>query len=528
MVSTRIKLHQGVTVQNFKKNLFPFWRLAAGGVVLTLVNACGGGSSAPTPAVSTPTAASTSTTTLPTPSTTIPSSTQLPTGTVSGQAPPSITCPYGQTAGAGGVCYPAPTILPRNVSILNDDTFLLKITDVNGDVPLLTTPNATGSGSTTRPLIAVYGISPDAIKVTDSAGAVLPSSLVVGNVEPGSLEGTLKVTLKNSKIEYSKTYTFSLVGLAGYPNGNAFYTASVAFTTPVAPWSIPQTCGPTKSSPCTIDSTCTIQNKCWLDPETKHYLPNKKDSKLVYVLSNLGPNPIENKDFTGYRIYSAYAISGQYIARSVSSNEALSAVLVSGARIDYAFFDTDGYLYISSISNLLGTSRHCQRIALQSDGGVAAWASIRQSICENGVPSPWTIPLGKEISLACTKTQRCALDETGVYFAESPRAFEREVGVGRAISNRGINCYSSPSADVTMMWYYRSIGPDVCDNGKFGFGAGFIPSFQGAASKLGPIRSAFWDGGFLYYELNQPNSCLKFGDAVDNAKGEVALVTCPQ
>jgi hypothetical protein len=471
------------------------------------------------PGVSTPT--TTSATVLP------------PTPSIGGTTPTQVAnptnCPYGQTA-AAGVCFAAPTILPRNISILNDDTFKLTVTDVDGNVPVVRTPNATGSGYTDQALVGVYGINPDAVKVTDATGAVFPAVVVVGQGEVGRLEQALKVTLKSNKIEYGKTYTFSLDRVVGYPNGNPFHTASVAFMTPAASWSIPQTCGPTKSSACRIDNTCTIQNKCRLDPESKYYIPNKKDSSLLYVLSNLGPNPTQYDSFGRYSVYPAHAVSGQFIDKVVPSSGAvfLPVLNTSDARIDYAFFDADGYLYISSSSVSNSASRHCRRIALWSDGGVGDGASIRQSICEVGVPSPWIIPLGKEISLACTKTQRCLVDETSVFFAESPIAYEREVGLGRAITNRSVSCYQGASADVTLMWYYRSIGPDVCDNGKFGFGGGLTPSYQGGANSLGPIRSAFWDGGFLYYELNLPNSCMKFGDGVENVNGEIPVATCPQ
>jgi hypothetical protein len=388
------------------------------------------------------------------------------------------------------------------------------------------TPKATGSGYTDQTSIGVYGINPDAIKVTDASGTALPATVMVGWGEMGRIGQALKITLKSDKIEYGKTYTFSLDRVVGYPNGNAFHTASVAFMTPVAPWSIPQTCGPTKSSPCKIDSTCTIQNKCRLDPESKHYISNNKDASLLYVLSNLGPNPIQYDEFDRYSIYPAHSISGQFIDKTVPSSGSLPALSITSARIDYAFFDVDGYLYISSIGK--NTFRHCTRIALWADGGVGQQGSIRQSICDDGVSSPWIVPSGKEISLACTKTQRCTLDETSVYFAESPLAYEREVGVGRAITNRSLSCYGGASADVTLLSYYRSVGPDVCDNGKFGFGTGFTPSYQGRSNNLGPIRSAFWDGGFLYYELNLPNSCMKFGDGVESVNGEMPVVTCPQ
>lgn len=451
-----------------------------------------------------------------------------PPSVATGNTDVTLKCPSGKTA-AAGACFDAPTILASNVSIFKEDTFELLVTDVDGNFPTVVIPNATGSGYTIQASVKFFLRSPTAVTVADANGTVLPSTVVEsGNSVPGVLGSGLTVTLKNSKIEYGKKYTFFLTGVVGAPNGNPLTVESVAYTTPTIPWSVPKVCGASKNLPCVIDSTCTVRNKCRLTPESNYFLANKADPSLVYVVSNLGPIPSQAVTVDTIRVYPAYAVSGKYINKVVpSSDPFLPSYGTTSGLIDYMFFGTDGFLYFSSISDRSGSRRFCARLDLWGDGGVSSRAQVEDSVCENGPPNSWSIPLGKEITLACTRTQRCALDRTSVYFAESPLALEREVGLGRAIVNTTLGYPPIASENVTVVTYYRNLGPNT-QNGTFIFGGGFIPSYLGSTNKLGPIRSAFWDSGILYYELNQANLCMKFGDGVLPVNGETPVITCPQ
>ncbi len=441
-----------------------------------------------------------------------------------------LKCPPGQTA-ASGVCFNAPTILPSSIYVHKEDAFRLSVTDIDGKYPVVVSTNAMGSGGTITPVLDFRLNNPEGISVTDSTGINIPATAaIVSSDVPGVMSAGIIVTLKNKKVEYGKKYIFTLSGVVSQPNQNPLISETVSFTTPITAWVPPNNCGVNKASSCLIDSACTITNKCRLMPESKHFVANKADPSLIYVISNLAPLPSQGRNSDSISVYPAHSVSGSYINKVVpSSNGFFPNYGTTSGLIEYVFFGTDGFLYFSSIFDRTASNSACMRLNLWGDGGVSAGrAAPDDSVCTNGPPSSWSIPVGREITTACSRTRRCVVDKTSVYFAESPYAIKREVGIGQAIMNTTTGYFPVETDTVGYVEYYRNLGPEIA-NGRFVFSGAFNPSYRGAVNKLGPIRSVFWDSGVLYYELNQPSLCMRFGDGVASTiNGEVPVAACPQ